>query len=114
MSKSHKKRKGVVYSTNPNHEYQYEANTNQGTLPPNQQDLRVHISRKGRGGKEVTLITGFVGSKDALKELGKEIKNRCGTGGSAKDGEIIIQGNIRPKVMKVLEDLGYNAKQSGG
>lgn len=109
-----KNRKGIVYSTNPDYEYDYFEDETQETLPPQQQNLRVLIDRKQRKGKEVTLVTGFVGSSDDLKDLGKFLKSKCGVGGSAKDGEIIIQGNHRDKVLQLLIAEGYKAKKSGG
>ncbi len=116
MSKKNKNnRKGIVYSTDPDFEYTHEANEESETLEPNQQQLRVHLDRKKRKGKEVTLITGFVGHSDDLKDLGKLLKTKCGVGGSTKDGEIIIQGDQRSKVVDILVDEGYkNTKRSGG
>lgn len=105
---------GVVYSTDPDHSYQYEQKESAETLPPAQQRLRVWIDRKQRKGKEVTLITDFVGNDDDLKSLGKILKTKCGVGGSAKDGEIIVQGNHRDKVVALLQELGYQAKKAGG
>lgn len=109
-----KKRDGVVYSTSDNFDYQYDGNDSQETLPPNQQKLKVLLDKKARAGKQVTLVEGFVGSEDDLKELGKLLKNKCGVGGSAKDGEILIQGDHRDKVVQVLQAAGYGAKKSGG
>lgn len=109
-----KKRDGVVYSTSDNFDYQYNGDETQDTLPPNQQKLKVLLDKKARAGKQVTLIEGFVGSEDDLKELGKLLKNKCGVGGSAKDGEILIQGDHRDKVVQVLLAAGYGAKKSGG
>ena len=114
--KSKKNRIGVVYSTNENYEYQSEDNyADAPALEPQQQKLRVMIDRKQRGGKEVTLVTGFVGSDEDLKELGKYLKQKCGVGGSAKDAEIIVQGNQREKVVNLLKEKGYTqTKASGG
>lgn len=109
-----KKRVDVVYSTNPSFGYEYEQDEEQETLPPSEQTLRVMIDRKQRKGKAVTLIDGFVGTTDDLKELGKKLKSKCGVGGSAKDGEIIIQGEMRDKVMDLLKADGYKVKRVGG
>lgn len=108
-----KKEKFVVYSTNPNFNMEEEY-IEEETLSNSDQDLRVQLDKKQRKGKSVTLITGFVGSDEDLKELGKELKSKCGVGGSAKDGEIIIQGDVRDKVLKILMDSGFRAKKSGG
>ena len=109
-----KKRVDVVYSTNPNYGYDFDDNEEQETLAPNAQNLRVLIDRKQRKGKTATLVEGFVGSADDLKDLGKMLKSKCGVGGSAKDGEIIIQGEVRDKVMDLLKAEGYNVKRVGG
>lgn len=107
-----KKRLGVVYSTNPEFQYQEEAQQEQETLPLSRQTLRVGIDRRNRGGKQVTLVTGFVGSDEDLKALGKELKIKCGVGGTAKDGEITIQGDFRDKVTALLQSMGYKAKRA--
>jgi len=105
---------GVVFSTDPDFEYQYEPEEEEATLPPSQQDLRVQLDKKQRGGKAVTLITGFRGSTVDLQDLGKKLKAKCGAGGSAKNGEIIVQGDFREKILEYLKSEGYKAKKSGG
>ncbi len=103
---------GMVYSTNPNYKPESTDETTE-SLSPSQQDLRVWLEKNHRGGKTATVIKGFVGSEDDLEALGKTIKTKCGTGGSAKDGEIIIQGDHRDKIMTILSQLGYKAKKAG-
>ena len=114
MSKKNKRKDGVIYSTNP--DYQYSAKPLQGTvtLPPAQQDLRVSLDKKNKGGKIVTLITGFLGLESDLEKLGKELKSKCGVGGTAKDAEILIQGDHRDRIVKILSEAGYKVKKSGG
>lgn len=102
-----KDRLNVVYSTNPNYEYENLNEEEDETLEKQQQKLRVSIEKKGRGGKTVTLITGFIGKEDDLKELGKLLKTKCGIGGSAKDGEIIIQGEFKQRIIDLLKAEGY-------
>lgn len=99
MAAKNKNKIDVVYSTNPNFQFQSDEEEEQTTLPAKDQNLRVSIDRKQRKGKEVTLITGFIGSEDDLNLLGKELKQKCGVGGSVKDGEIIIQGNHAKKFL---------------
>lgn len=111
---SRKKRKNVVYSTDPDFEYEVEREIVLETLPPEQQKLKLLIDRKGRKGKEVTLIQGFVGKNDDLKQLSKTIKNHCACGGSAKNNEIIIQGNLRDKIFDLLIQKSYKVKKVGG
>ena len=109
-----KNRINIVYSTSPDFQYQYDEADEQATLPPAQQDLRVMLDRKKRGGKTVTLVTGFVGTQDDLEDLAKTLKSKCGAGGSSKNGEIIIQGDFRDKIMQMLIEKGYRAKKAGG
>lgn len=115
MAKQNKKnRDGIVFSTNPEYEYSYNEKEQKTTLPPQQQQLKVFLDKKLRAGKQVTLVTGFVGTDEDLEALGKELKSKCGTGGSVKDGEILIQGNFADKVIKALSDKGYKVKRAGG
>lgn len=103
-----KARLNVVYSTNPNFEYENIETEEPETLPKNQQKLRISIEKKGRGGKTVTLIKGFIGTENDLKELGKLLKTKCGVGGSVKDGEIIIQGDFKQRIIELLKAEGYS------
>ncbi len=109
-----KDRLNVVYSTNPDFNYEMDDEEEQATLQPSQQRLRVQLYRKNRGGKVVTLITGFVGTEDDLKELGKFLKSKCGVGGSAKDGEVIVQGDFKQKVLELLKKEGYTQTKPVG
>ena len=109
-----KDRLNVVYSTNPDFAYETDDEQEAETLEPGTQNLKVSIDRKQRAGKSVTLVQGFVGTSDDLKELAKMLKNKCGVGGSAKDGEIIIQGEFKQKVFDLLLQAGYKVKMSGG
>ncbi|MBM6857032.1 MULTISPECIES: translation initiation factor [Bacteroidaceae] len=109
-----KDRLNVVYSTNPNFQYETGNTEEAETLSPNQQKLRVQLDRKNRGGKVVTLVTGFVGTDDDLKELGRMLKSKCGVGGSAKDGEIIVQGDFKQKVIELLKKEGYTQTKPVG
>jgi translation initiation factor 1 len=109
MSKKKADNNGYVYSTDPSFQFDQEQE-NQVTLPPAQQQLRIRLETKHRGGKAVTLITGFIGTAEDLDDLGRKLRNACGTGGSAKDGEIIVQGDQRQKVLQWLVKGGYKAK----
>ena len=102
-----KKRIGVVYSTNPDYEYSDDSQEETNTLPKNQQKLRLNMERAGRGGKTVTLVKGFVGSDEDINALCKLLKQKCGVGGSVKDGEIIIQGDHRQRLVEILKKEGY-------
>ena len=102
-----KDRLGVLYSTNPDFNYETVHETEEETLAPENQLLRVQLDKRNRGGKVVTLITGFRGTTDDLQTLGKLLKTKCGVGGSAKEGEIIIQGDFRTKVLELLQKEGY-------
>ena len=102
-----KKRLNIVYSTNPDYHYQDGEAEEEITLPKEKQLLRVSLDKRNRKGKAVTLITGFAGTNEALEILGKLLKTRCGVGGSAKDGEIIVQGDHRQKVLEILQKEGY-------
>lgn len=114
MDNDWKKRLGVVYSTNQEFQYDEKKEELQDTLLPGQQKLYVSLDKKNRKGKAVTLVEGFSGSTEDLKDLGKELKSKCGTGGSAKDGEIIIQGDFRDRVVGMLKEKGYGVKRKGG
>lgn len=102
-----KDRLNVVYSTNPDFRYETAEEEEAETLPKNQQKLRVSMEKKGRGGKTVTLIKGFIGSEEDCKELGKLLKSKCGVGGSVKEGEIIIQGDFKQRIIDLLKAEGY-------
>ena len=109
-----KRNSRMVYSTNPDFEPFDERADEIETLSPSAQTLYISRDKKQRKGKQVTLVTGFIGLSEDLVVLGKTLKSKCGTGGSVKDGEIIIQGDFREKVKGLLEGLGYKCKLSGG
>jgi translation initiation factor 1 len=108
-----KKRDGVVYSTNSDFNYEYQQQSEEETLPVQQQQLRVQLDKSMRAGKQVTLVTGFTGKTGDIEALGKLLKTKCGVGGSVKDREIIIQGDHRDKVVQILVKEGYKAKRVG-
>jgi len=108
---NHKNRKGIVYSTNDSFEYDEYGEESEETLEPSAQKLIVSIDKKNRKGKPVTLVEGYIGDEIDLKELGKLLKTKCGVGGSAKDGEIIIQGEFKEKVATLLSEQGYGVKK---
>ncbi|MCI1778447.1 MAG: translation initiation factor [Bacteroidales bacterium] len=103
-----KKRSGVVFSTNPDFNFHTAENKSTAARPSREQRLYVRMDRKGRAGKQVTVIEGFEGSEEDLKELGRLVKTKCGTGGTAKDGIIIIQGDLRSKITEMLKGMGYD------
>ncbi|NNC94170.1 MAG: translation initiation factor [Chitinophagales bacterium] len=111
---SKKKRSGTVYSTDPDFEYSFEQEETEETLAPEDQTLYVSLDKKQRKGKKVTLIENFVGAPIDLEKLGKELKAACGTGGSVKNGEVLIQGDFRDKILNLLSDKGYKVKKKGG
>lgn len=113
MASDWKDRLGVVFSTNPDFKYETEAEESAETLPPAKQNLKVWLDRL-KGGRVATVVRGFVGSDDDLTALGKELKKCCGVGGTAKDGEIIIQGDHRDRVVELLTKAGYRSKKAGG
>lgn len=106
-----KSRLGMVYSTNPDFKFEEEEIIEEETLLPKDQKLVVALEKKGRGGKQVTVVNGFIGKEDDLEALGKTLKTKCGVGGSVKDGQILIQGDQREKITTVLASLGYKAKR---
>ena len=109
-----KSRLGMVYSTNPDFEYNTSHDREAETLEPHKQDLRVWLDRRQRGGKVATIVKGYIGTSDELKELARTLKSKCGVGGAAKEGEIIIQGDCRDRVVEILINSGYRCKKAGG
>jgi len=109
-----KNKKNIVYSTNPDYNYEFDEDESDDTLAANQQNLKVMLDKKQRKGKAVTLVCGFVGASDDLKELGKILKSKCGVGGSVKNGEILIQGDHREKIIEILKKENYKVKRVGG
>ena len=114
MSKKKKKPVNIVYSTNPDYEFDYNDVEEVESISPSEQLLYVSLDRKNRKGKVVSLISGFQGSQEDFKSLEKRLKSLCGTGGSAKDGEILIQGDFRDRIMEALKKEGYGVRRKGG
>ncbi len=114
MDKDWKKRLGMVYSTNPDFQYENTEEEKTETLAPRQQLLYVSLDKKNRKGKKVTLVEGFKGTTEDLKNLARELKSSCGVGGSVGDGNILIQGDFRDRVINLLQDKGFKVKRSGG
>ena len=108
-----KNREGVVYSTSQDFKYQEQSKSEADTLPLQHQNLKVSLDKNARAGKKVTLVSGFVGKSEDLESLGKKLKTKCGVGGSAKDGEILIQGDLRDMVVGILVQEGFKAKRVG-
>lgn len=113
MSKKDKNRVNIVYSTNPDFKYEHEREEEAETLTPAQQNLKVYLDRLG-GGKVLSRVTGFVGANADLEALGKTLKQKCGVGGNVKDGDILIQGDNRDKIVALLTKEGYKIKKAGG
>lgn len=113
MSKKDKNRVNVVYSTNPDFQYRNEEEGDLETLPPQQQNLKIFLDRMG-GGKMLSRVSGFVGTEADLTELARLLKQKCGVGGNAKEGQILIQGDNRDKLLEILTKAGYKAKKAGG
>jgi translation initiation factor 1 len=114
MSNKNKNKNGIVYSTNPDFETNNGGNDPAFTLKPSEQILRVWRDSKSRGGKTATIVKGFIGSDIDLSQLGKTLKSKLGVGGTTKEGEIIIQGDFKDKITKLLQEMGYQAKSAGG
>ncbi len=114
MSNKNKKINGVVFSTDTSFNYDFEQEAASETLANNQQDLRIHLDKKNRAGKAVSVVKGFIGKEEDLSELGSKLKKLCGVGGTVKDGEILIQGDFRDKIMAYLVKENYKVKKAGG
>jgi translation initiation factor 1 len=113
MSKKNKGRVNIVYSTNPDFKYEQDNTESSNTLPPPQQNLKIYLERLG-GGKLLSKVSGFVGKENDLEELGRTLKQKCGVGGNVKDGDILIQGDNRDKILDILVKMGYKVKKAGG
>lgn len=113
MKSNKNKKEGIVYSTNKNFKFEEDENATEETLPPSKQTLRIYLDRLG-GGKFVTRIEDFIGKEKDLEDLGKILKQKCGVGGSVKNGAILIQGNHRDKIMSILQQMGFKSKKAGG
>jgi translation initiation factor 1 len=111
---NHNRPQGVVYSTNADFKYNHGDPAEKATLPPQQQDLRVMLNKKLKGGKKATLVTGFVGTEKDLADLAKQLKNLCAAGGTSSEGEILVQGEFRQRIMDFLVKKGYKVKLAGG
>jgi translation initiation factor 1 len=109
-----KKREGVVYSTDANFAFEEASASEVKTLPPSQQQLKLFLDKSGRAGKQVTVVSGFVGTGTDLESLTKLLKTKCGAGGSCKEGEVLIQGDVRDKLLTILTQGGYKVKKAGG
>ena len=113
MAKKRKEKRGVVYSTDPDYDYDFESEESGQTLPPEKQSLRIRLDRL-KGNKRATVIYDFIGNPEDLKQLGKLLKDKCGCGGTAKNGEILLQGDFRERAGKELTNLGFRFKMVGG
>jgi len=113
MSSKKKNNGSMVYSTNPNFKPEEEQEEGDATLPASQQQLKIYLDRLG-GGKLLSRVTGFIGKEDDLETLGKTLKQKCGVGGSVKNGEILLQGDHRDKLVKILSEMNYKVKKAGG
>jgi translation initiation factor 1 len=114
MDNDWKKRLGMVYSTSPDFKFESGEEEEESTAPPHRQQLYVSLDKKNRKGKKVTLVEGFTGAHEDLKSLAKELKSKCGVGGSVGEGTILIQGDFRDRVFALLQEKGYKVKRSGG